>query len=90
MEVVRRFIDVATLHRSRLHLQAQSTAIAEQTVRAIEPLVTAGQAPQLEMGRAQTQLCLRARLAEQAANACSIGKCPNSIGEHVGQQYTAV
>ena len=60
VEVERRFIDVA--------LQALSSAIAEQTVSTIEPLVTAGQAPQLEKDRAQAAL-LRAQLAEQAADA---------------------
>ena len=67
VEVVRRFIDVAVA-QEQVGLQAQSTAIAEQTVDSIEPLVTAGQAPQLETDRAQAAL-LRARLAEQAANA---------------------
>lgn len=67
VEVVRRFIDVAVA-QEQVCLQAQSTAIAEQTVDSIEPLVTAGQAPQLETDRAQAAL-LRARLAEQAANA---------------------
>ena len=67
IEVVRRFIDVATA-QEQVDLQAQSTAIAQQTVRAIQPLVTAGQAPQLELGRANAAL-LRAQLAEQAAAA---------------------
>ena len=67
VEVVRRFIDVAVA-QEQVGLQAQSTAIAEQTVDSIEPLVTAVQAPQLETDRAQAAL-LRARLAEQAANA---------------------
>jgi len=67
VEVVRRFIDVAVA-QEQVALQALSTEIAEQTVSSIEPLVTAGQAPQLEAGRAQAAL-LRAQLAEQAANA---------------------
>ncbi len=67
VEVVRRFIDVAVA-QEQISLQEQSTAIAEQTVNSIEPLVTAGQAPQLEMDRAQAAL-LRAQLAEQAADA---------------------
>lgn len=66
-EVVRRFIDVATA-QEQINLQSQSTAIAEQTVNAIQPLVTAGQAPQLELGRANAAL-LRAQIAEQAATA---------------------
>jgi cobalt-zinc-cadmium efflux system outer membrane protein len=66
-EVVRRFIDVATA-QEQINLQSQSTAIAEQTVNAIQPLVTAGQAPQLELGRANAAL-LRAQVAEQAATA---------------------
>ena len=67
IEVVRRFIDVATA-QEQVNLQAQSTAIAQQTVSAIQPLVTAGQAPRLELGRANAAL-LRAQLAEQAAAA---------------------
>ena len=67
VEVVRRFIDVA-IAQEQVALQELSTAIAEQTVNSIGPLVTAGQAPQLEMDRARAAF-LRARLAEQAANA---------------------
>ena len=67
VEVVRRFIDVAVA-QEQVALQERSTAIAEQTVNSIGPLVTAGQAPQLEMDRARAAF-LRARLAEQAANA---------------------
>ena len=67
VEVVRRFIDVAVA-QEQVALQALSSAIAEQTVSTIEPLVTAGQAPQLEKDRAQAAL-LRAQLAEQAADA---------------------
>lgn len=67
VEVVRRFIDVATT-QEQVELQSQYTAIAEQTINIIQPLVTAGQAPQLELDRANSAL-LRARLAEQAATA---------------------
>ncbi len=67
VEVVRRFIDVAVT-QEQVALQTLSTVIAQQTVDLIEPLVTAGQAPQLETDRAQAAL-LRAQLAEQAANA---------------------
>jgi len=66
-EVVRRFIDVATT-QEQVELQSQYTAFAEQTVDTIQPLVTAGQAPQLELDRANSAL-LRAQLAEQAAAA---------------------
>lgn len=64
IEVVRRFVEVAAA-QEQLGLQSQSTAIAEQTVSSIQPLVAAGQAPQLELGRANAAL-LRAQLAEQA------------------------
>lgn len=67
VEVVRRFIDVAVA-QEQVALHAQSTAIVEQTISLIEPLVTAGQTPQMEMDRAQAAL-LRAQLAEQAAHA---------------------
>jgi len=67
VEVVRRFIDVATT-QEQVELQSQYTAFAEQTVDTIQPLVTAGQAPQLELDRANSAL-LRAQLAEQAAAA---------------------
>ncbi len=67
IEVVRRFIEVAVA-QEQLGLQSQSTAIAEQTVNSIQPLVAAGQAPQLELSRANVAL-LRAQLAEQAASA---------------------
>lgn len=67
IEVVRRFIEVAAA-QEQIVLQSQSTTIAEQTVNSIQPLVAAGQAPQLELGRANAAL-LRARLAEQAASA---------------------
>ena len=65
VEVVRRFIDVA-IAQEQQDLQAQSTAIAEQTVNSIQPLVTAGQAPQLELDRANAAV-IRAQIAEQAA-----------------------
>lgn len=67
IEVVRRFVEVAAA-QEQLGLQSQSTAIAEQTVSSIQPLVAAGQAPQLELGRANAAL-LRAQLAEQAVTA---------------------
>lgn len=67
VEVVRRFIDVAT-SQEQVELQAQYTTIAEQTIDAVQPLVIAGQAPQLELDRANSAL-LRAQLAEQAATA---------------------
>ena len=63
VEVVRRFIDVA-IAQEQQDLQAQSTAIAEQTVNSIQPLVTAGQAPQLELDRANAAV-IRAQIAEQ-------------------------
>lgn len=66
-EVLRRFLDVATAQQ-QINLQSQSTAIAEQTVSSIQPLVTAGQTPQLELARANAAL-LRAQVAEQAAAA---------------------
>lgn len=65
IEVVRRFIDVASA-QEQINLQSQSTAIAEQTVNSIQPLVTAGQAPQLELDRANAAL-IRSQIAEQAA-----------------------
>lgn len=67
VEVARRFIEVAGA-QEYLGLQLQSTAIAEQIVNSIQPLVAAGQAPQLELSRANAAL-LRAQLAEQAASA---------------------
>jgi outer membrane protein, heavy metal efflux system len=67
VEVVRRFISVAVA-QEQVELQTRSTAIAEQTVSSIEPLVTAGQAPRLELDRARAAF-LRAGLAEQSANA---------------------
>lgn len=65
VEVVRRFIDVA-IAQAQQDLQVQSTAIVEQTVSTIQPLVTAGQSPQLELDRARVAV-VRAQLAEQAA-----------------------
>ena len=67
VEVVRRFIDVASA-QEQIILQSQSTAIAEQTANMIQPLVTAGQAPQLELDRANAAL-IRSQVAEQAATA---------------------
>lgn len=64
IETVRRFIEVAAA-QEQIALQSQSTSIAEQTVNSIQPLVAAGQAPQLELGRANAAL-LQARIAEQA------------------------
>lgn len=46
IETVRRFIEVAAA-QEHIALQSQSTSIAEQTVNSIQPLVAAGQAPQL-------------------------------------------
>ena len=67
VEVVRRFIDVVVA-QEQVSLQVQSTGIAELTVSSIEPLVTAGQAPQLELDRARAAF-LRSQLAEEAAKA---------------------
>lgn len=67
IEVVRRFIAVATA-QEEIALQSQSTALAEQTVNSLQPLVEAGQAPQIDLGRANAAL-MRAQLAEQAAMA---------------------
>lgn len=64
-EVVRRFIDVATAQQQIL-LQTQATEIAMQTYSLLEPLVTSGRTPQLELDRASAAL-LRARIAEQSA-----------------------
>lgn len=65
VEVVRRFIDVASA-QARIELQAQATALAENTVVLLQPLVAAGQSPQLEVDRANAAL-LRAEIAEQSA-----------------------
>jgi cobalt-zinc-cadmium efflux system outer membrane protein len=65
VEVVRRFIDVASA-QARIELQEQATALAENTVVLLQPLVAAGQSPQLEVDRANAAL-LRAEIAEQAA-----------------------
>ncbi|MEC7188585.1 MAG: TolC family protein, partial [Pseudomonadota bacterium] len=48
VEVVRRFIDVASA-QARIELQEQATALAENTVVLLQPLVAAGQSPQLEV-----------------------------------------
>jgi cobalt-zinc-cadmium efflux system outer membrane protein len=66
-DVVRRFIDVASA-QELVTLQTQATAIAEQTVSLLEPLVRAGQTPQLELDRANSAL-IRAQVAEQSAGA---------------------
>lgn len=65
--VVRRFIEVASA-QELVALQARATAIAEQTVSLLEPLVRAGQTPQLELDRANSAL-IRAQVAEQSAGA---------------------
>ncbi|MDX1491643.1 MAG: TolC family protein [Pseudohongiellaceae bacterium] len=67
VEVVRRFIDVATT-QEQVKLQSQYTAMAEQAINIIQPLVAAGHTPQLELDRANAAL-LQARIAEQAATA---------------------
>jgi outer membrane protein, heavy metal efflux system len=66
-DVVRRFIDVASA-QELVALQSRATAIAEQTVSLLEPLVRAGQTPQLELDRANSALT-RAQVAEQSAGA---------------------
>jgi len=66
-DVVRRFIDVASA-QELVALQSRATAIAEQTVSLLEPLVRAGQTPQLELDRANSAL-IRAQVAEQSAGA---------------------
>ena len=66
-DVVRRFIEVASA-QDLVALQARATAIAEQTVSLLEPLVRAGQTPQLELDRANSAL-IRAQVAGQSAAA---------------------
>ena len=66
-DVVRRFIYVASA-QELVALQSRATAIAEQTVSLLEPLVRAGQTPQLELDRANSALT-RAQVAEQSAGA---------------------
>tara|TARA_R110002073_G_scaffold54994_11_gene141241 strand:+ start:1131 stop:2387 length:1257 start_codon:yes stop_codon:yes gene_type:complete len=66
-DVVRRFIDVASA-QELVALQSRATAIAEQTISLLEPLVRAGQTPQLELDRANSAL-IRAQVAEQSAAA---------------------
>ena len=66
-DVVRRFIEVASA-QELVALQARATAIAEQTVSLLEPLVRAGQTPQLELDRANSAL-IRAQVAGQSAAA---------------------
>lgn len=64
-QTTQRFIDV-TAAQERLVLQARATAIVTQTIALIEPLVTAGQAPQLELERAEAARA-RAEAAEAMA-----------------------
>lgn len=66
-QVVMRFIDIVTA-QERVVLQEQATEIAAQTVVLIQPLVTAGRSPQLELSRADAAL-IRAQIAEQSARA---------------------
>lgn len=66
-EVTRRFIAVAAA-QERLVLQGRATALAQQTLDALQPLVTAGQTPASEQSRASAAL-ERARLAEGHAQA---------------------
>ena len=67
VEVVRRYIQVSTA-QATLTLQAQATALAENTILLLQPLVAAGQTPQLEIDRATAAL-RRAEIAEQSAEA---------------------
>lgn len=64
-DVTRRFIAVAA-SQEQLALQQRATALAEQTLDALAPLVTAGQSPASEQARANAAL-ERARLAESHA-----------------------
>lgn len=66
-EVAFRFIDVAAA-QERGALQIRATEIAEQTLALLEPLVNAGQSPQMELARANAAL-IRARTAERFAAA---------------------
>jgi cobalt-zinc-cadmium efflux system outer membrane protein len=61
-EVARRFIATAAA-QEELALQQRATALAQQTLDALQPLVTAGQTPASEQARANAAL-QRARLAE--------------------------
>lgn len=53
--------------QERVSLQTEAVEIAEQTLALLEPLVTAGQTPQLELSRANAALS-RAKIAERYAN----------------------
>jgi outer membrane protein, heavy metal efflux system len=64
-EVTRRFITTATA-QEQLALQQRATALAQQTLNALQPLVTAGQTPASEQTRATAALT-RAKLAETHA-----------------------
>lgn len=64
-EVTRRFIATAAA-QERLALQQRAEALAQQTLEALEPLVSAGQTPASEQARAAAAL-ERARLATQQA-----------------------
>lgn len=66
-EVTRRFITTAAA-QAQLALQQRATALAQQTIDALQPLVTAGQTPASEQARASAAL-ERARLAESRAQA---------------------
>ncbi len=61
-DVTRRFIATAAA-QAKLALQQRATALAQQTLDALQPLVTAGQTPASEQARASAAL-ERARLAE--------------------------
>ncbi|HWK54353.1 MAG TPA: TolC family protein [Hyphomicrobiales bacterium] len=60
-EVTRRFVAVAAA-QERLELQGRAVTLAQQTVAALDPLVTAGQRPAIEQARARAAL-ERANLA---------------------------
>ncbi|MES2605150.1 MAG: TolC family protein [Pseudomonadota bacterium] len=64
-EVTRRFIDTAAAQES-LAAQQRNTALAQQTVDLLQPLVAAGQTPQAEQVRARAALA-RAQLEESHA-----------------------
>lgn len=66
-EVTRRYIAVAAA-QEQLTLENRATALAQQTLDALQPLVTAGQTPASEQARATAAL-ERARLAEGHAQA---------------------
>jgi cobalt-zinc-cadmium efflux system outer membrane protein len=66
-EVTRRYIAVAAA-QEQLTLEDRATALAQQTLDALQPLVTAGQTPASEQARATAAL-ERARLAESHAQA---------------------